>query len=186
MKYSIMLRIWHWLNALAVFVLVATALLRKTFLSVDETAGIIIQSAKEYHFTISNEIAKTAAKAIYEPMWEWHILFGYFLVFLLVFRVFIFVKEGVSYVETDTLYKKLTTITYTIFYSLTFFMVLSGLVLSQNAHLEASNLLLHDIKNLHNTTAWFFIFFLPLHIMHVIINNALNKNRTISKMVTGD
>jgi Ni,Fe-hydrogenase I cytochrome b subunit len=54
-------------------------------------------------------------------------------------------------------------------------MVLSGLVLAQSDQLEASSFIFHDIKNLHDTAAWFFILFVPLHILSVVANSALKK-----------
>jgi len=182
MKYSLMLRLWHWLNALTIFVLVGTALLRKTFFDTDTLIESIAKSTQEYGVNIDYEMAEVIAKAIHRPLWEWHIAFGYLLSFLLIFRVFIFVKEGVSYVDTVTIYNKLSTVIYTMFYSLTFFMVLSGLVLAQSDQLEASSFIFHDIKNLHDTAAWFFILFVPLHILSVVANSALKKNKSLSRM----
>lgn len=186
MKYSRMLRIWHWLNAIAIFGLLATFLLRKTFLSWRDNAQIIIDTAAEYNLTISYEVAKSIAKAIREPMWEWHILFGYLLTMLVVFRLFIFVKEGIAYIDTSSIHKKLITITYTTFYTLTFFMMLSGLVLVQSTQLGASSFIIHTIKELHEVIAWFFVVFVPLHIMGVVVDAMRNKNNIISKMVVGD
>jgi len=186
MKYSKMLRIWHWLNALAIFGLLATFFLRKTFLSWRDNAQIIIDKTQEYNVTLSPEIAKSIAKAIREPMWEWHIIFGYFLMFLFLFRIFIFLREGVAYIDTSSLHKKLTTIAYTTFYTLSFFMIISGLVLVESEKLGASSFLIHSIKDLHEAVAWFFVFFVPIHILGVVIDEIRKKNSIISKMVSGE
>jgi len=185
MKYSKMLRVWHWLNALAVLGLLATFLLRKTFLSWHDNAQIIITTALEYDITLSHEVAKSIAKAIREPMWEWHIIFGYAWMFLFMFRIFIFLREGISYVDTHSLHKKLITISYTVFYTLSFFMIISGLVLYQSEDLGISSFMVHSIKALHESIAWFFVFFVPVHIVGVLIDEFRHKNQRISQMITG-
>lgn len=186
MKYSKMLRIWHWLNAVVIAILLFTLFLRETFLDVKKNATVIIYTANTYHIDISNEIAQTMAKSIMYDMWLVHIIAGFALALLLVFRIFIFIKEGISYVDVSSLYRNLLTITYTTFYTLTFFMVISGIVLYQSEATGMSEFLRGAIEALHHSVAWFFILFVPIHIIAIILHEIAKGDSIISKMIAGE
>ena len=87
MKYTRSFRIWHWLNAIVVLGLVGTVLLRKGFLSYRTNSEIIMTKLSDIGVDIFKEDAVAIAKAIRAPMWEWHIIFGYALAFLVVYRI---------------------------------------------------------------------------------------------------
>lgn len=185
MKYSKLLRLWHWLNFLAIFGLLGTFFLRKTFLSWRSNSELIVQKLAEVNIEVTAEVAKALAKAIRAPMWEWHIIFGYLLVFSLIFRIYIFFKEGVSYKDTTSIHKIGVTLLYTVFYLLIVFMSISGLVLTFGADVGVSKELLGSIKDNHESIAWFFVFFVPLHIGGVVVADMTNEKNLISKMVSG-
>jgi len=73
MKYTLQFRIWHWLNATVIFGLIATVLLRWTFLSKHINADILTQKLLSFGITISSDQGVLLAKAIRAGMWEWHI-----------------------------------------------------------------------------------------------------------------
>ncbi|HIP47065.1 MAG TPA: cytochrome b/b6 domain-containing protein [Campylobacterales bacterium] len=185
MKYSKLLRLWHWLNALTIFILLATFFLRKTFLSWRTNSELIVQKLAEVDIEVTTEVAKTIAKAIRAPMWEWHIIFGYVLATLILFRIFIFIKEGMSYKNFSSLHKTGITLLYTLFYLLIFFMALSGITMHQGVDIGLSKELIHDIKEIHELTAWFFVFFVPAHIAGVVVADMTNETGLISRMVSG-
>ncbi len=185
MKYSRLLRVWHWLNVLVIFGLLGTFFLRKTFLSWRTNSELIVQKLAEYDIQISLEVAKVVAKTIRAPMWEWHIIFGYLLALLIIFRIYIFKKEGISYKDSSSLHKVGVSILYSIFYLLVIFMVISGIFL----HLMDSFIskeILHDIKEIHEFCAWFFVFFVLVHIAGVVIAEFRGERGIISKMVSGE
>ena len=185
MKYSKLLRLWHWLNALAIFGLLATFFLRKTFLSWRTNSELIVQKLAEYNIEVTVEVAKTLAKAIRAPMWEWHIIFGYLLASLVLFRIFIFFKEGVSYKDTTSIHKIGVSFLYTVFYLLIVFMSISGLVLTFGGDAGMGKEILGSIKENHESVAWFFVFFVPLHIGGVVVAEMSSEKGIISKMVSG-
>lgn len=92
--YSRSLRIWHWLNAIAVSGLLLTFFLRKTFLSWRENSAVIVDKLSSLGVEVTAEQAKIVAKAIRAPMWEWHIIFGVMLGLLLLFRIDPFASFG--------------------------------------------------------------------------------------------
>jgi len=186
MKYSKMLRIWHWCNAVVIMVLLSTLFLRETFLSVNKNIVAIMNVAAAHHLEISKETARAMATSIMHDMWLVHIAAGFALALLLIFRIFIFIKEGISYVDISSIYKNLLTITYTTFYVLTFFMVISGIILYQSEQTGMSDFLQEALGALHESVAWFFILFVPIHIVGVILHEMRTKESIISKMIAGD
>ena len=185
MKYTKLLRIWHWLNAIAILGLLGTFLLRKTFLSWRTNSEVIVQKLAEYDIDVTTAAAKVVAKTIRAPMWEWHIIFGYALAALILFRLFIFLKQGISYKDTSSLYKLGLTILYSIFYLLVTFMALSGITLHLGADLGISKGFIGDLKEIHETVAWFFVFYVPIHISGAVIAELGSQKGLISKMISG-
>ncbi len=186
MKYSKLLRVWHWLNAIAIFALLGTFFLRKTFLSWRTNSELIVQKLSEYDITVTAEVAKVVAKTIRAPMWEWHIIFGYVLASLILFRIYIFVKEGLSFKDTSSLHKMGVSSLYVIFYLLIVFMAISGITLHLGADIGISKEILSSIKEIHEPVAWFFVVFVPLHIGGVIVADLTQERGLVSKMISGN
>ena len=186
MKYSKLLRIWHWLNAITILALLGTFFLRKTFLSWRTNSELIIQKFAEYDITVTTEIAKVVAKTIRAPMWEWHIIFGYVLASLILFRIYIFAKEGISFKDTASLHKIGVSLLYIVFYLLIIFMTISGITLHIGADMGISKDILSSIKDIHEPVAWFFVVFVPLHIGGVIVADLTQERGLVSKMISGD
>ncbi len=183
-------RIWHWLHALIVVGLMATVLLRKTFLSWRSNSELITQQLAEINIEISIEQATSLAKAIRAPMWEWHILFGYALATLLVWRIALFfTHSGSSYFKNykrKSTHKKLVMVSYIAIYSILFFMAISGLVMNFNDALGLSKEITHDIKEIHEFVFFYGVLvFVPLHIAGAVIAELRDEPGIISNMING-
>lgn len=180
------IRVWHWLNAVAVTGLLATFFLRKTFLSWRENSAIIAQKLSELGVEITAEQAKAAAKAIRAPMWEWHIVFGIMLAILLLYRAWIFWQEaGFGYEEGESVHMRLVHWGYRVLYMVLIFMALSGLILNWHQALGISDDAAHSIKELHEAVAWFVVFFVPLHIAGVFAAENDDQRGIVSRMISG-
>ena len=111
MKYTLSFRVWHWLNALVIIGLLGTVFLRKTFLSWRDNAQIIMSKFSEMGVVITKEQAKVVAQTIRDGMWEWHIILGYALAFLVLYRIYLFFRSGIpteeSY-EVDEGFRQIT------------------------------------------------------------------------------
>ncbi len=77
MQYSLLFRIWHWLNAIVVIGLVATVLLRWTLLAKTQTANLLVEKLSLMNITISYDQGITLVKALRVGLWEWHIALGF-------------------------------------------------------------------------------------------------------------
>lgn len=184
--YPKSIRIWHWLNAVAVSGLLLTFFLRKTFLSWRENSAIIMDKLSAAGVEITAEQAKMVAKAIRAPMWEWHIIFGVMLAALLLFRIWIFWQEaGFGYDDEDSLHMRLVHWGYRIFYLVLIFMAVSGLVLNWHEALGLSDDLAHTIKEVHEYMAWAVALFVPLHIAGVFIAENDDQQGIVSRMISG-
>jgi cytochrome b561 len=187
MKYSVSFRIWHWLNAFVIFGLLATVGLRKTFLSWRTNSEIIIDKLFDFDIEITEQQAKILAKAIRAGMWDWHIILGYALMFLIIFRVYLYFCNATNKPAFSSLdlHKKGVQILYYIFYITLFFMTISGFFLEFYKELGVSKTFAHDIKELHELVFYFIMFFSASHIVGVVIAEIKDEKGLISNMISG-
>jgi Ni/Fe-hydrogenase 1 B-type cytochrome subunit len=182
--YSRALRIWHWLNALAVLGLLGTFFLRKTFLSWRDNAALITSELAEYDIVVTAEQAKTIAKAIRAPMWEWHIILGFIFAALMLWRLGMIAKNGFGY-EAQTTHMRFVQTGYKLFYLLLLFMALSGMGIYFMGVMDLFEAAEHDLKELHELVAWTVVFFVPLHIAGTFVADNRDLKGLVSKMISG-
>lgn len=184
--YPRSIRIWHWLNVLAVTGLLGTFFLRKTFLSWRDNAALITEKFSSFGIDVTAEQAKAVAKAIRAPMWEWHIVFGVMLALLLLYRMWIFWQEaGFGYDDDESLHLQIVHWGYKLFYLVLIFMAVSGLILNWYEVLGITKEFAHSIKEVHESVAWAVVFFVPLHIAGVIIADNDDQKCITSRMISG-
>lgn len=187
MKYSISFRIWHWLNAIVVLGLLGTVFLRKTFLSWRTNSELIVDKLSAMSIDITAEQAKVLAKAIRAGMWEWHIILGYALVALVLFRIYLYFndtskKEPFS---SLSLHKKGVQSLYYLFYATLTFMAVTGMIIYFYEALGLSKETAHDIKEIHELVFYFIMFFAPVHIAGVLIADNTEEKGLVSDMING-
>ena len=190
MKWSLNFRLWHWIHALVILGLAGTVLLRKTFLSWRTNSEILTQELARIDLTVTEAQAKVLAKAVRAPMWEWHILLGYALTALVVWRIILFFtqsgKQNYQAFGTKTLHKKLVALTYMGIYSLVFFMTISGLSIHFHETLGISKDLAKNIKEVHEFVFFYGVLVLvPLHLAGVIVAEVSNEKGIVSNMING-
>ena len=187
MKYGLNFRIWHWLNAVVVLALLGTVFLRKTFLSWRTNSEILMSKLAEFDVVITAKQSVVLAKAVRAGMWEWHILLGYALAFLVVYRVIIYFTANPVHKKFSelTLHKKAVRASYYVVYATLIFMSVSGLVIHFYQDLGLAKDFAHDIKELHELVYNVFLFFVPLHIAGVLIAENRDEEGLLSTMVNG-
>jgi len=188
MQYSLAFRIWHWLNAIIVFGLLGTVFLRKTFLSWRTNSEIIINQLGMINIEITAEQAKVIAKAIRAGMWEWHIILGYGLAAMVLYRIILFFRDSSTkkYWSELNLHKKVVKISYYLFYAILLFMTISGFVIYFHEALGISSEKAHDIKEAHEFLYNFILVFVPLHIAGVFIAENRDEKGIVSTMISGE
>ena len=188
-KWRLDFRIWHWVHAIVVLGLLGTVFLRKTFLSWRTTSELLTQKLAEIDLTVTETQAKVLAKAIRAPMWEWHIILGYALAVLLLWRMILFFtqsgKQNYQNMQKETLHKKMVKLGYVGIYAILTFMAVSGLVIHFYEELGLIKETAHDIKEIHELVFNAILIFVPLHIIGVVIAENRDEKNIISDMVHG-
>lgn len=187
MKYTASFRIWHWLNAIVVLGLVGTVLLRKGFLSWRINSEIIMTKLSDIGVEIFKEDAVTIAKAIRAGMWEWHLILGYALAFLVLYRIALifFDKSKREDFGSLALHKKGVRVLYYILYVALIFMTISGFALYLHEELSLADATTKSIKELHELVYNYFLLFIPLHVAGVVIADIREEHGIISTMING-
>ncbi len=188
-KWRLDFRIWHWVHAVVVLGLLGTVFLRKTFLSWRTNSELLTQKLSEINLEVTADQAKVLAKAIRAPMWEWHIILGYALAALLVWRIILFFtqsgKQNYQNLKQETFYKKMVKLGYIGIYGVLIFMAASGLMIHFYEALGLSKDTAHDIKEIHELVFNAVLIFVPLHIIGVFIAENQKEKGILSDMVNG-
>src|SRR3989339_358061 len=184
MKYTLKFRIWHWLNAIVILGLLGTVFLRKTFLSYKANAEILMSKLSAMGTDITIEDAKILAKAIRAGMWEWHIILGYALAFLVIYRIFLFFGDESKKEDFVSLniHKKAVKISYYILYAVILFMTISGFAIHFYTDLGISKESVGALKDMHELVYNFILIFVPLHIAGVVFADAKEEHGIVSTM----
>jgi len=188
-KWSLNFRVWHWVHATVVLGLLGTVFLRKTFLSWRDNSEILSQKLLTMDIEVSSEQAKVLAKSIRAPMWDWHIILGYGLAFLLIWRVALLFtqsgKQNYQNLKRETLHKKVVKLGYIAIYAILAFMTISGLVIYFYKELSILNDTAHNIKEVHELAYNAILIFVPMHIVGVFIAENQDEKGILSDMVNG-
>ncbi|MEA1919942.1 MAG: cytochrome b/b6 domain-containing protein [Campylobacterota bacterium] len=188
-QWSLSFRLWHWLHAFVITGLLATVFLRKTFLSWRSNSELIVAKLAEINIDVSTEQAKVIAKAIRAPMWEWHILFGYVLVFLVLWRIALFFsesgKQNYQNLSSESLHKKAVKWGYIAIYTLIAFMAVSGMAIHFYQDLGLLKETAHTIKEIHELTFNAILIFVPLHVIGVFVAENRDEKGIVSAMING-
>ncbi len=188
-KWSLNFRLWHWIHATVILGLLGTVFLRKTFLSWRSNSEILTNKLSGIDISVTAEQAKMLAQSIRAPMWEWHILLGYALTALVVWRIALFFtqsgRQNYKHLKKENLHKKMVKLGYIAIYAVIVFMTLSGLVIHFYQELGLLKDTAHDIKEIHELVYNALLIFVPLHILGVFVAENRDEKGILSDMVNG-
>ena len=188
-KYDSIFRSWHWINALVMFGIFITVLLRETFLNKHNIADILIQKLSSIHLTITEEQAIIIAKSIREPMWQWHIYLGLAIFILWIVRMFLFgtVSGKINYMhlKENSLHKLAVKLGYIGIYIVIFVVSTTGIAINYHDAFGITKEFSHTLKELHEVCAYIITIFVPLHIIGVVIAENRDEKGIISNMIHG-
>ena len=188
-KWSMSFRIWHWLHAFVVLGLLGTVFLRKTFLSWRANSEILTAKLSDMQIDVTSEQAKLLAKAVRASMWEWHILLGYALAFLLIVRVLLFFtqsgKQNYLDIRSFSLHKMMVKLGYIGIYAVLGFMAISGLSLNFYEELGLVKETVESVKEVHEAVFNLVWIFVLMHIVGVVIADNRDEVGIVSEMISG-
>jgi len=195
---SIWIRLWHWLDALAILGLLGTVLLRKTFLSWRTNSAFIETTLHDAGTTITPELAKKIAVGLRDPMWDFHYIFGFTLIGLFVVRIILglipgqhpmfgglrkyFAAPAGSRPSKHFLAIKAG---YAVFYAMVLFMSVTGTLMYFKTELSLSKDLAGNIKEIHELSMWFFAAFVVIHTAAVVVAENQDEPGLVSDMING-
>jgi len=189
-QFTPLYRIWHWTMVVAVFGLLGTVLLRKTFLSYKSNALIIQEKLAAIDVDITLESAKTIARAIRAPMWEWHYIFGALLGVSIVLRLILVATKQSKLPLIQLLEapkeEKLKKAVHLLICLGIMLMALSGAVLYFHESLGFTKESVGWVKESHEFLMNPLLAAVVLHIAGVILHEIRTGESIVSKMIHGE
>ncbi len=189
-QFTPLYRFWHWLMAFSIIGILGTVVLRKTFLSWRSNAELIQAKLSAAGTEVTAETAKMIAKAIREPMWEWHYIFALFLALSIVIRLYMVFRDPKIFPLLVLIRapkeEKLQRGTYFFLCVSLMVMALSGGTLYFHEFLGFSKEGVHWVKELHENIMYAVLLFVSMHLAGVLRHEFVTKESIISKMIHGD
>jgi len=193
-RFSLGVRIWHWLNSAVVIGLLATYFLRTTLLSMKVNRQLFVDKLAEREIVVDVNVGKDLARVLVDRLWVWHINLGYVLAALLVFRLVLFLMDrSHPFARLWKFLKKrdlsahalAVKALYAFFYIIVGLMVLSGLGMVFGEQMGLSERFFEKIEEFHENAMWFFVVFLVLHLTGVIWAEITDDPGLVSRMLHG-
>lgn len=178
-QFSLSFRVWHWLQAVAVFGLFITVILRESVMSKSGIGAIVQKKLAEIGTVITDEQAVLIGKAVRAPMWDWHIYLGITVAVLLVWRLAMVLKNGFGF-DDNVKMKKVYQL-YKAVYVLLSMMAISGLVLYWKLAGESKEL----VETVHMYIGWGIFAFVAVHIIGVVLAERSDQRGLVSRMISG-
>lgn len=183
-KFTVIHRLLHWLMALAMPILFITGFLRMYWMNKNNIVGII--ESKTAGSALSKEEMVAIAKTIREPMWEWHEIFAYVMIFSFVARIIYMMLKGIrfpnAFKKSISWSERFQGLTYLYFYVFVFISAFTGACIKNGFFATWK----HDIETIHKWGVYWFPIFIVLHLAGVVIAENSAKKGIASKMIGGD
>lgn len=178
-NFSPSFRIWHWLNAIAIFGLFITVVLRESVMHKANIGTIVQTKMAELGTLISDEQAVVIGKAVRSPMWDWHIYLGIAVAVLLLWRLAMVVKNGFGFDDNPQMQKVYCL--YKAVYVLLAVMSISGLSL----YLKLAGGAKENVEMLHQYMGWGIFAFIVVHVVGVVLAEKTDQSGLVSRMING-
>jgi Ni,Fe-hydrogenase I cytochrome b subunit len=187
--HSKLLNIWHWSNLLIFACTLTTVLLAKTMFNAKTNSPLVQNELEKKGVIISLEQAKSVSKIFTHKLWDWHIYFGYVLIGLLLFRLFLeffqhadekivnTIKNSKNYFKQRSgIHQKIkhfiiVKYIYLHFYTIILFMAVSGLFIKFSEGDPDLKQLRSTVKDLHTIGMYFILAFIITHLCGLLIFN---------------
>ncbi len=185
-NYSKIYRILHWLIAFTFLLLLLTIFLRKTWMEKNHIAGIIqVFLADNGYAALSQDDAIVLAKKIRNPMWNWHIYFGYVLTGLYCIRLavpfFGEMKFSSPFKVGLDAKTKFQYWLYLVFYVCVAISLVTGLFIE-----FGPKNLKEPMEEIHVLSLYYLLGFMVLHFGGVLLAEFTTEKGLISRIISGN
>lgn len=183
-KYSRVYRIFHWAIAATFLLLLITIFLRLTWMNKHNVAAIIQEYISETGQTLTQDQSIVLAKKIRQPMWDWHIYFGYILTGLFSIRFLLpffgEMKFQNPFSKNISIKEKLQKWTYILFYSCIIVSLGTGLII-----VFGPKDLKKSMEEIHELGIYYLAAFIILHLAGVFLAEFTDQKGIISRIISG-
>ena len=181
-KFTVFHRLLHWLMALAMPILFITGFLRINWMNKNKMVAIIESKTS----AIPKEQMVDIAKTIREPMWQWHEIFAYVMVFSFLARIIYMIVKGIRFPNpfkgNISLSERFQGFTYVYFYVFVFISAFTGASIKNGFFPDWKD----GLETIHKWGLYWFPIFIVLHLAGIVIAEHSNKKGIASKMIGGD
>jgi cytochrome b561 len=191
--HSKLLNIWHWSNLLILACILITVLLSKSIFNSKDNSLLIQNTLAKKGVTINLELAKSVSKLYTHKLWEWHVYFGYTLIALVLFRIFLeffqlkeekllnTLKNAKDYFKQRSVNQKkikhfiIVKYIYLLFYLTLLFMIVSGIFIKFSDGYPDLKQIRSTVKDVHNIGMYIIIAFVITHFGGLFIYDQTKK-----------
>lgn len=182
--YSLVYRLLHWGIAFSMLFLLLTVFLRTGWMNRTSMAETIQTELKQSGYTVDEQAAGKTARKIRQPMWQWHIYFGYALVALFSLR-FLLPFIGVMRFQNPlrkglSMREKFQFWVYLIFYLGVSVSLFTGMMLEWGPeNLEDS------MERIHVLSLYYLLPYIVLHLGGVLLAEIGHDKGIVSRIING-
>lgn len=192
-KWSAPMRVYHWLNSLVVTLLLVTVVLRKTVLDKYLVNGKIQIFLSDKGIDIDKDVTMKLAKLIRSEMWEWHYVFGFILAGLIIIRITLFftrsgklvIKDAFSFLTKNKKDNYWIKLLYLAVYLSILVIATTGVLMYFYKDLGWSRDAKEILESIHVAVMNIIIYFIPMHIIGVILAENEDEPGATSDMING-
>lgn len=203
-SHSGIIRIWHWITFLLISLILVTVILNSTLLNARANAVVVKERLAGQSITVDDRQAFSIAHFFDDQLWNLHKYLGIILsVFILVriigeftipaderikHRMASAILKSKSGITESALNKEylIVRISYSLFYVLILYMVLSGLLMSFGRDLGVPGNVIRPIREIHGFCQWLMYAFVLFHIGGVILADLGKAKGVVSGMIHGN
>lgn len=147
---------------------------------------VIVDTIQQQIPAVNKEEATIIAKAIREPMWQWHEVMANVMLFLFLARIIYMLASGIRFPnpfkKSISIKERLQGLVYIYFYVFVFISIVTGICIEKGFFEQYEK----SIEAVHKWGLYWFPIFVFLHIIGIIIAELTDKKGITSKMIGGD
>lgn len=182
-QFTAIHRMLHWLVAILMSALFITGFLRMYWMS--KTHIISIIQSETQNIVLSKEQMVGIAKAIREPMWQWHEYAAYIVFFLFLVRMIYMVVKGIKFpnpfVKNQSAKERSQGFMYLLFYLFIGISIITGFYLKW-----IDGIWKEQMETIHKWAIYWFPIFIVFHFIGILLAELTNKKGIVSRIIGGD